>query len=61
MGMYFRTSCILERHAEQSKAVTRQFGLGTRLPWDESQLVESLSGMSYPSMPCMDEYLLNDF
>ncbi|KAF2432050.1 leucyl-tRNA synthetase [Tothia fuscella] len=24
-------------------AVSRQFGLGTRLPWDESQLVESLS------------------
>jgi leucyl-tRNA synthetase len=24
-------------------AMTRQFGLGTRLPWDKTQLVESLS------------------
>ncbi|TID24026.1 leucyl-tRNA synthetase [Venturia nashicola] len=27
----------------QQWAVTRQFGLGTKLPWDESQLVEGLS------------------
>jgi leucyl-tRNA synthetase len=42
-------------------AVTRQFGLGTRLPWDESQLVESLSDSTiYMAYYTVAHYLHSD-
>ena len=42
-------------------AVTRQFGLGTKLPWDKSQLVESLSDSTiYMSYYTVAHYLHSD-
>ncbi|KAF2405012.1 leucyl-tRNA synthetase-like protein [Trichodelitschia bisporula] len=42
-------------------AVTRQFGLGTRLPWDPSQLVESLSDSTiYMAYYTIAHYLHSD-
>ncbi|KIW01134.1 leucine-tRNA ligase [Verruconis gallopava] len=42
-------------------AVTRQFGLGTKLPWDKSQLVESLSDSTiYMSYYTIAHYLHSD-
>jgi leucyl-tRNA synthetase len=45
----------------QQWAVTRQFGLGTKLPWDESQLVESLSDSTiYMAYYTIAHYLHSD-
>jgi leucyl-tRNA synthetase len=42
-------------------AVTRQFGLGTKLPWDKSQLVESLSDSTiYMAYYTVAHYLHSD-
>jgi leucyl-tRNA synthetase len=42
-------------------AVTRQFGLGTKLPWDKSQLVESLSDSTiYMAYYTIAHYLHTD-
>ena len=42
-------------------AVTRQFGLGTKLPWDKSQLVESLSDSTiYMAYYTIAHYLHSD-
>ncbi|KAK6458884.1 cytosolic leucyl tRNA synthetase [Scheffersomyces xylosifermentans] len=43
-------------------AVTRNFGLGTRLPWDEKYLVESLSDSTiYMAYYTIDRFLHSDY
>jgi leucyl-tRNA synthetase len=67
-GQNFNTFMSTTKNALQTTlgwmnqwAVTRQFGLGTRLPWDESQLVESLSDSTiYMAYYTIAHYLHKD-
>ena len=67
-GQHFNSFTSETKHAiEQTLgwmhqwAVTRNYGLGTRLPWDESQLVESLSDSTiYMSYYTIAHYLHSD-
>lgn len=67
-GQHFNTFGPETKHAISQTlswlhqwALTRNYGLGTRLPWDESQLVESLSDSTiYMAYYTISHYLHSD-